>query len=371
MTPRRPRYRRVTSREVAARAGVSRTTVSMVLNDPHVPSIGEETRARVLEAAAQLGYTPNSAARVLVSGRTDTIGLVLSQPELLAIDGFVPQLVLGISQVAERLGYRMLFETVRDASHSGAYLELVGGKRIDGLIVVNPKVEDTGLVQLVESGFPVVLVGTVKHPREYSVNFHTGTAVRQLITHLASLGHERIAHVALSPPGPVATNARLSGFRHGIKDAGLPFDEELVAHGDYSAESGQLAAARLLDEGKRFTALFAANDTLALGAMRALREHDLRIPEDVAVVGFDDLPFSAFTDPPLTTVRNPGVAQGQLAAQKLVALLQHEPVAERVSFLETELVVRESCGARLAAGRRGPAAAARARAKAKAKAKAT
>ncbi len=354
-----PRIRRVTSREVADRAGVSRTTVSMVLNDPDVPSIGEETRARVLEAAAQLGYTPNSAARVLVSGRTDTIGLVLSQPELLAIDGFVPQLVLGISQVAEQFGYRMLFETVRDPSRSGAYLELVGGKRIDGLIVVNPAVEDTGLGQLIESGFPAVLVGTLKHPKECSVNFHTGAAVRQLIGHLSSLGHRRIAHVALSPPGPVATNARLASFRRSMKEAGLAVDEALVACGDYSAESGRLATARLLDTGKRFTALFAANDTLALGAMKALRERGLRVPQDVAVVGFDDLPFSAFTDPPLTTVRNPGVAQGQLAAQKLLALLRHEPLAERVTFLDTELVVRESCGAGLAAPRRRPSARAR------------
>ncbi len=350
--PRRASVRRVTSREVAARAGVSRTTVSMVLNDPNVASIGEDTRARVLKAAAHLGYTPNSAARVLVSGRTDTIGLVLSQPELLSIDGFVPQLVLGISQVAEQFGYRMLFETVRDPSRSGAYLELVGGKRIDGLIVLNPQVEDTGLGRLIESGFPVVLVGTVKHPKEYSVNFHTGAAVRQLVAHLFTLGHRRIAHLALSAPGPIATNARLTSFRRGMKEAGLAVDEELIAYGDYSAESGRVATARLLDAGRRFTAMFAGNDTLALGAMKALRERRLRIPEDVAVVGFDDLPFSAFTDPPLTTVRNPGVAQGQLAAQKLLALLRQEPVPEPITFLETELVIRRSCGAGAASSRR-------------------
>src|SRR5512140_1478182 len=290
----------------------------MVLNDPGVASIGAETRSRVLAAAAQLGYTPNSAARVLVSGRTDTIGLVLSQPELLAIDGFVPQLLLGISHVAEQFGYRMLFETVRDASRSGAYLELVGGKRIDGLVVVNPQVDDAGLGRLIEAGFPVVLVGTLDHPREHSVNFHTGAAVGQLIAHLAALGHRRIAHLALSPPGPVATNVRLASFRRRMKEASLPVDEGLIVYGDYSAESGRAATARLLESGARFTALFAANDTLALGAMSALRDGGLRLPEDVAVVGFDDLPFSAFTDPPLTTVRNAGVAQGRLAAQKLV-----------------------------------------------------
>jgi DNA-binding LacI/PurR family transcriptional regulator len=337
--------RRITSREVAARAGVSRTTVSMVLNDPNVSAIGEETRARVLEAAAELGYTPNSAARVLVSGRTDTIGLVLSQPELLSIDGFVPQLVLGISQVAEEFGYRMLFETVHGPKRATAYLELVGGKRIDGLIVLNPQVEDAGLHRLIDTGFPVVLVGTAKHPKEYSVNFHTGAAVRQLIAHLAALGHTQIAHIALSSPGPIATNARLVSFRRAMKEASLQVDEALIAYGDYSAQSGHAAANVLLGSGKRFTALFAGNDTLALGAMKALREHRLRIPEDVAVVGFDDLPFAAFTHPSLTTVRNPGVAQGQLAAKKLVALLRQEPVGERITFFDTELVIRRSCGA--------------------------
>lgn len=345
------RVRRVTSREVAARAGVSRTTVSMVMNDPDVPSIGAETRARVLEAAAQLGYTPNSAARVLVSGRTDTVGLVLSEPKLLTIDGFVPQLVLGISRVVEEYGYRMLFETVRDSSRSGAYLELVGGKRIDGLVVLNPPVEDGGLGRLIETGFPVVLVGTIGHPREHSVNFHTGAAVRQLIAHLISLGHRDIAHVTVSPPGPIATQARLTSFRRAMKEAGLSVHEDLIAYGEYSAESGQVAAERLLQGERRFTALFAGNDTIALGAMKALRKRGLRIPEDVAVVGFDDLPFSAFTDPPLTTIRNPGVAQGELAAKKLMALLRHEAVPEPVTFLETELVVRESCGAHAGAPR--------------------
>jgi DNA-binding LacI/PurR family transcriptional regulator len=132
-----------------------------------------------------------------------------------------------------------------------------------------------------------------------------------------------------------------------VRNAGLDYHEELVAHGDYSAESGRVATEGLLRKGARFTALFAANDTLALGAMSALRANGLRIPEDVAVVGFDDLPFSAFTDPPLTTVRNPGVVQGQLAARKLLALLRQEPVAERITFVETELIIRRSSGGAL------------------------
>ncbi len=252
--------------------------------------------------------------------------------------------------MAEQAGYRMLFETVRDPSRSAAFLELVGGKHIDGLVVLNPQAEDAGLARLIEAGFPVVLVGTLEHPREHSVNFHTGAAVGQLIAHLAALGHRQIAHLALTPPGPVATNVRLASFRRRMREASLPVDERLIVYGDYSAESGRVATARLLQSGARFTALFAANDTLALGAMRALRDAGVRIPEDVAVVGFDDLPFSAFTDPPLTTVRNPGVAQGRLAARKLVTLLQDEPVGERISFVDTELVIRRSCGAGAPAG---------------------
>lgn len=337
--------RTVTSTDVAKLAGVSRTTVSMILNNSMAGTFSEETRARVLEAAASLGYSPNSAARMLVRGDTETIGLVVSNPQLLTVDAFVPQLLFGISQTAQRYGYRVLLEAITDPANPSAYLDLVGGKRIDGLIILNPRLRDDALIRLIDEGFPAVLLGSVRHTQEYSVNFRNLPPVLKLMEHLASLGHRQIAHVALSAPGPIGTNARLTAFRRALGELGLPFEEQRVAAGAYSAESGYRAMIELLDRKVAMSAVFAANDTLALGAMAAIRERGLRIPDDIAVVGFDDLPFAAFTAPPLTTVRNDAILQGQFAAEKLIHLLRKEGAPERRTYVDTEVVIRRSCGA--------------------------
>jgi DNA-binding LacI/PurR family transcriptional regulator len=337
--------RTVTSTDVAKRAGVSRTTVSMILNNSGTGTFPEETRARVLQAAAELGYSPNSAARMLVRGDTETIGLLVSNPTLLTVDAFVPQLLYGVSQTAQRFGYRVLLESITDPANPTAYLDLVGGKRIDGLIILNPRLKDDGLIRLIDQGFPAVLLGSVRHPQEFSVNFRNPPPVQALMAHLASLGHTRIAHVALSPPGPIGTNARLAAFRRALGELGLPYEDALVSYGAYSADSGYRAMLELLDRKVSATAVFAANDTLAMGAMAAIRERGLSIPGDMAVVGFDDLPFAAFTAPPLTTVRNDGMLQGRLAAEKLIHLLRHEEEPERRTYVDTQVVIRRSCGA--------------------------
>jgi DNA-binding LacI/PurR family transcriptional regulator len=334
----------VTSADVARRAGVSRTTVSIILNHPQAGGFPEETRTRVREAVTALGYSPNSAARMLVRGDTETIGLVISAPELMTIDGFVPQLLSGISETANRSGYRVLLETVADLDNPTAYLDLVGGKRIDGLIVLNPQRRDKALIRLIDEGFPVVLLGSVGHPREYTVNSCNSKRVRELVAHLAALGHRRIAHIALSPPGYVTTNTRLATFRRAVRELGLDTDEGLIAYGRFSVDSGYRAMIELLDRDPAMTAVFAANDTLALGAMAALRERGRRIPEDMAIVGFDDLPFAAYTAPPLTTIRSPALLHGQVAATKLIRLLHGEAIAEQRTQIDTQVIIRRSCG---------------------------
>jgi len=339
------RERPVTSHDVARKAGVSRTTVSMVLSNSTAGTFPEETRLRVLEAAAALGYTPNSAARMLVRGNTQTLGLILAHPKLMTIDAFVPQLLYGISQKAQQFGYRVLLEAVENTADPIAYHELVGGKRIDGLIVLNPQVDDKALWSLIDSDFPIVLLGSLRHPKEHTVNFRTGPAIRRMIAHLASLGHRQIGHIALSAPGPIATNARITGYQRALREAGIEPDPRLLAHGDYSMESGHRAMIELLDRNIPVQAVFAANDTLAIGAMAAIRERGLSIPHDIAIVGFDDLPIAAYACPPLTTVRNPPIRQGQLAAEMLIRLMRRETVAEPHLVAETELVVRQSCGA--------------------------
>ena len=336
---------RVTSHDVARRAGVSRATVSTVLNQVQGVSISQATRQRVLLAAAELSYKPNSAARMLVRGNTETVGLVVTHPELLSVDGFVPQLLHAIGRVSQQSGYRVLLEVVDQKSDPDAFVDLVESARIDGLIVLNPLTEDLRLRALIERDFPIVLLGSVRHPSEHSVNFSTREAIDKAVGHLVALGHRRIGHVTFSPPGNVATDARLAAYRRGLGAHGLVADDRLVAYGSFSAESGYEAMRALLRQPIELpTALLAGNDTIALGVIAAVKDSGLDIPRDMAVIGFDDLPIAAFLRPALTTIRTPAEEQGELAARMMIKLLRGEPIETRRVIVPTTLVIRQSSG---------------------------
>ncbi len=331
--------RRVTSNDIAQAAGVSRTTVSFVLNEKIGTNISAKTKARVLEAAQTLGYVPNSAARMLVSGRSRTLGLVLAHGDLMSIDAFAPPLMFGISRVCNARGYKLLVEGVEAGSRRDAYLDLAKSKRIDALIVLNSNSEDEGLVRMIESEFPVVLFGSIGHPNENSIRPNTGKAAVRATRHLIDLGHRRIAHITYAPVRYIGGRERLRAFRRGIERAKLEFDEGLVASGDFSMESGYRAMKEILKRRKRPTALFAGNDTIAVGAMAALREAALAVPRDMAVIGFDDLPFAAYCHPSLTTVNTEPIKQGEQA------VLEGRPVGIRNCALSQKIIIRESCGA--------------------------
>lgn len=343
----RPRRPKVTSQTVAERAGVSRTTVSFVLNDRDA-GIPEETRARVLRAAAELGYVPSAAAQTLASGQTRTLGLVVCHAQHLLTDAFLPQVIYGLTQVAKGRGYRTLIEPLEDVRAPHAYQELVRAKQIDGLLVLNPRADDRRLPELIDEGFPVVTIGRPPGGHGHSLDVDNVAAAHLATAHLLGLGHRRIAHVGYGSPRFTTVAERLSGYRAALEEAGAPADDALVAFANYSAESGAAATRTLLArdrEAAPFTALFCGNDTVALGAMAALRDAGLRVPDDVAVVGFDDVPLAAYTSPPLTTVRSPLRAMAELAAHRLVDLVEGRAIAEIATQLPTELVVRASCGA--------------------------
>lgn len=341
--------KRVTSQQVAKLAGVSRTTVSFVLNDAPGANISQETRQRVLRAAEELGYVPNAAAQMLVSGETRTIGLVVSQAEHLQVDAFIPQLLYSLSRSSHALGYRVLLETVDDVSRPDAYDTLVHGQRIDGLIVLNTRSDDTQLPALIQRNFPVVLLGfpdwAELGTRAGSVGTDGRNAGCRVTQHLIGLGHERIAHITFSPECYHATQDRHHGYRDALEGAGLAYDPRLVEHGNYSAASGFDAMRRLLKRRPRPTALFAGNDTVAIGAIAAIHGHGLRVPEDIAVVGYDDIPTAPFVIPPLSTVRVSAVKQGELAVRMLSGLLQVQRPGPWHVTVETPLIIRQSCGA--------------------------
>jgi DNA-binding LacI/PurR family transcriptional regulator len=335
---------RVTSQQVAKHAGVSRTTVSFILNDVAGVKFPQETKDRVLSAAEELGYVPDAAARTLASGKTYTVGLVLCQTEHLKVDSFISQAIYGLNEVCKRHGFRILIESADDVNRVGTYSNLVRAKKIDGLVVINSRIDDKQLYQIIDEGFPTVLIGTVGHPQEYSI-IHSSKS-EQAVKHLVSLGHERIAHVTLAPLSDRSVSyERMLSYCRVMDKTGL-LETKLIRYGNYSAESGFVAMKELLEKKPYPTAVFAGNDTVAVGVMAAIQQKGLRIPQDIAVVGYDDIPIAAYTSPPLTTVRLPAVEPGRIAGDMVISLVRGEEPKERVVRLEAELIIRESCGAK-------------------------
>jgi LacI family transcriptional regulator len=338
--------RPVTSEDVAKYAGVSRTTVSLVLNGVNSIKIGAETRQRVLDAAATLGYVPNAMAQALVSRRTQAIGLVFTrQPHHIATDPFLPQVLDGMLEVVRANNLRLLIDIVEPEHQEQAYHELVRAKRIDGIVFSGPRLDDVALVNLEKEGFPTVLMGQLPGSNFYSVDVDNRQAARQAVEYLIGLGHRKIACITNAPLSYSASSDRLLGYRDALEQAGIPYDEALVRAGDFEPESGYIQMNSLLSSGVSFTAGFVASDAVLIGANGSLREQGLRIPEDISLIGFDDIAWSKYVDPPLTTVRLPAQALGNQACTMLLKILSGQTVEEKNLVLPTELVIRNSCKA--------------------------
>jgi DNA-binding LacI/PurR family transcriptional regulator len=339
--------RGVTTYDIAREAGVSRTTVSHILNNHPGITISPKTRERVLATARKLGYVPHSVAQMLVTGRSQTIGLILSRPDLVAIDAFVPTAIFGFNEACRAQGYRLLMEAIRDPESEDSYLDLAKSKRIDGLIVINPRKGDRALRKAIESKFPILIFGSSGHPHENSIGTEDAQASCRATEHLLSLGHRRIAHISYAPLVYVPANKRFEGFRKALKAADVPFSKRLFAEGNFTCESGYLAMRQILASGAHPTAVFAGNDTLALGAMVAVREAGFCIPQEFAVVGYDDIPLAAFACPPLTTIRTHALEQGKIVGEAAIALVKGMETGQRSAIVPLELIVRESCGAKM------------------------
>jgi DNA-binding LacI/PurR family transcriptional regulator len=329
---------RPTSADVAARAGVSRTTVSFVLNYRTDVQIPDETRQRVFRAASELGYHPHAPARQLAGGRSNVLGLVLRQSaEQVAGDATLAETLRGLASAAGAAGSRVMVEPL---APDGTYDRLLRSQQTDGLIVSGPRTDDRSLTQLVGDGFPVVLQGCLPGLAAPSVDVDNVAASSGAVNHLLSLGHTRIACITNAPLTYTASRERLQGYREAIEAAGITYDEALVAEGAFDAASGERAATALLGRAT-FSAMFVASDVLALGAINALREANRRVPDDVSIVGFDDIALAGYFDPPLTTVRLPAFELGQAAGRALLDRIADRAVATR-TLLPTELIVRGS-----------------------------
>jgi DNA-binding LacI/PurR family transcriptional regulator len=334
--------KRPTSADVATEAGVSRTTVSFVLNGRTDVKIPAETRERVLDAAERLDYHPHAPARQLAGGRSHILALVLRQtPEQIAADAVLAETLRGLASAARAKGFRVMVEPLSPEGPDSSYAGLLRAQHADGLVISGPRIDDPQLLALVRDGFPLVLQGSLPDLHVTSVDVDNVAGARGAVEHLIGLGHRRIACITNAPLVYTAAQARLTGYRLALEAAGLPVDAGLIATGDFDAPSGHAAMHDLLGRAS-FEAVFVASDVVALGAIGALREAGRKVPDDVSVVGFDDIPLAAYFDPPLTTVRLPASELGQAAGRALLERIADPTAAPRRTLLPTELIVRAS-----------------------------
>jgi LacI family transcriptional regulator len=330
---------------VAAHAGVSHQTVSRVINGNGL--VATETRQRVLQAIQELDYVPSALARGLSSDRTHTLGMVGVDVS----DYFFAQAVAGAEAEARKHGLFLVIGSIEAAADGDerGYLRLMLERRVDGLVLARPVFgpDMSPLLASLAERLPLVVIAARLHvPGVDTVEVDNRRGGLDATTFLIEQGHRVIATIT----GPLAwphARDRLASYRVALRRAGLRADPALVERcGDWGPESGRAAAARLLQAKSSFTAIFAQSDLLALGAITELRARGLRVPEDVSVMGYDDIPVASFVDPPLTTIRQPmrqvGAKAVEILLDKIAAVRSHASSRQRRHLLRAELVVRQS-----------------------------
>jgi LacI family transcriptional regulator len=329
----------VTIKQVAREAGVSVATVSRVFNDKG--PVRPETRQRILEVAERLRYTPHGAARSLITNTTNTMGVLLPD-----IHGeFFSELIRGIDAAAHRRGYHLLVSSSHnEKAEIEALLRAMRG-RVDGLIVMSPDVDAQTLEANLPESLPILLLNCLVDGTSFdSINIDNYGGAFAMMRHLAALGHRRIAIIKGAPKNYDARE-RLRGYRDALVALDLEQSPELESEGDFSEEAGYRAGRRILAIAARPTAIFATNDAMAIGCLFGLREAGVRVPGEIALTGFDDIPIARFITPPLTSVRVSIAALGARALARLLHAVELKNAHQRQhETLPTALVVRGSCG---------------------------
>jgi DNA-binding LacI/PurR family transcriptional regulator len=334
--------RRPTIRNVAARAGVGRTTVSRVLNGS--PRVSTEARAAVLAAIEELDYVPSSVARSLVTSRTNSVALVIPESESrLGAEPYFSAVIRGVSTGLAGSQMQLLLILVRNQQELDRLKEFLTARRVDGVLLVSVHRDDPLPGLLERLGVPAVLGGrrSDEEPFSHAHSDNVGGAAAA-VRHLLDGGRTTIATIA-GPRDMDVGQSRLRGWREELgRREGVPVDEALVAPGDFSQEGGRLAMRALLERRPHLDAVFAASDVMAAGALAELRRQGRRVPDDVSVIGFDDSIIAQHTDPPLTSVRQPVEEIGRTITELLLREIAEPGGARRHIMLPTSLVIRES-----------------------------
>lgn len=329
----------VTIKDVARKAEVSVATVSRVFSGANV--VREETSKRIRDIAAQLRYTPHVGARSLTTSKTHTLGVLL--PDLYG--EFFSEIIRGIDVATRRSGYHILVSS----SHSDAReVELAVRSmrgRVDGLILMSPDLDAKPLVDSLPEGQPVVLLNSsIRQPGVASVRIANKRGAKAMVRHLIDHGFKRIAMITGAKRN-IDGDQRRSGYRAALKEAGIALDPCLEVQGDFTEDSGYEAARKLLaNRSHRPRAIFAANDAMAFGALSALREAGVGVPDEIAVAGFDDIPIARHMSPPLSSVHVPIAELAERATEILIAGITNRRYPARHETIRTNIVIRGSCG---------------------------
>lgn len=326
-----------TIREVASRAGVSPTTVSHVINNTRF--VSAEARQRVLDAMAELNYRPNVLARSLRRGETRTLGLILPD----SANPFFAEIARAIEDAAFSAGYNVILgNSENELAKEQVYVDVLVNKQVDGLIFVATGDHSPSLEHLTRNGLPVVVVDRRLSNLEVDTvltdNLQGGLSAAR---YLLNLGHRRIACIT-GPSNLTPSAERVIGYRRALEEHGLPVEENLIRKGDFHPRSGYHAAVELIRSQPPPTAIFICNDMMAIGALRALSEAGLRVPQDCSLIGFDDIELASFITPPLTTIRQDKAALAEAAVTLLLERIAEPDLPARTRILPTQLIERLS-----------------------------
>lgn len=321
-------------REVARVAGVSVATVSRTLSHPD--KVSESSRKKVQDAIAKVNYRPNMLARNFRSARS--YSLVVLVPDI--SNPFFSQVIRSVELQAQKKGYSVLLGDTQDNStREKEYIRLVETRLADGIIQLRPVSEE--FQQDCNFSFPYLHLCATESTPGPCIRVDNVTAFQHMVEYLISLGHRRIGLITGLKGNP-HTIDRMKGYRKALEDAGIAFDEKLIAEGEYTIWSGVNAADKLCKQPELPTAIACMNDEMAIGTIQSLKSHGLRIPEDVSVTGFDDISYARYCDPPLTTIAQPAADMGAIAVDLLLRLIEGEPLEEQEKVLPYDFILRKS-----------------------------
>jgi len=328
----------VTIYDVAREANVSMATVSRVVNGN--PNVKPTTRKKVLEAIDRLGYRPNAVARGLASKKTTTVGVII--PDISSI--FYSELARGIEDIATMYKYNIILSNSDQNTDKELHLlNTMLGKQVDGIVFMGGNITDVHVEEFKRSPVPIVLAASVEEQAQTpSVNINYEQAIYDSVQLLVEKGHKRIAFVSGPMSEPINSVRKLAGYKRALEEAGIAFDDSLVAEGDYSYDSGIEALAHLLEQSDKPTAVIAATDEMALGVIHGAQDRGVSIPEDLEVIGFDNTRLSLMVRPQLTTVVQPTYDIGAVAMRLLTKLMNKEQVDDQIVELPHRIEERQS-----------------------------